>query len=263
MPASMPPRPRAIVFDAYGTLFDVHAVIAAAEQRFTGYGEALSQLWRAKQIEYTQLRTLAAPDGSHYRPFWDITLDALRHACARLGLPLDDATQKRLMDEYACLSAYPDVLPALDQLRTHLGPDVGLGILSNGNPHMLDVAIKSAGMADRFDAVLSVDTVRAYKPSPRAYALGPQAFGCDARAIVFVSSNGWDVAGAGWFGYTTFWLNRAHAPAEELGIAAQGTGDGMPALIAFVDALAKQGIAHRRRSGDKLRRPGGTQAPDS
>ena len=88
MPPNTPPRPRAILFDAYGTLFDVHAVIAAAEQRFAGHGEALSQLWRAKQIEYTQLRTLAAPDGSHYRPFWDITLDALRHACARLGLPL-------------------------------------------------------------------------------------------------------------------------------------------------------------------------------
>src|ERR1700733_14184111 len=112
--------PKAVIFDAYGTLFDVHSVIAAAEQMFPGHGDALSQLWRQKQIEYTQLRTLADPagaPGAHYRPFWDITLDALRFAAKKLHLTLGRAAEKRLMDEYACLSAFPDAVPALRQLR--------------------------------------------------------------------------------------------------------------------------------------------------
>ena len=120
MSATTTPFPTAVIFDAYGTLFDVHSVIAAAEQMFPGHGDALSQLWRQKQIEYTQLRTLAdaadAP-GAHYRPFWDITLDALRFAAKKLQLTLGRAAEKRLMDEYACLSAFPDAVPALRMLR--------------------------------------------------------------------------------------------------------------------------------------------------
>jgi len=250
-----------VIFDAYGTLFDVHSVIAAAEQLFPGHGNALSQLWRQKQIEYTQLRTLAthtdAP-GEHYRPFWDITLDALRFAAKKLQLTLGRTAEKRLMDEYACLSAFPDAVPVLRALReAALGsnpnpnpnpdsgsastaaaatPHLGLAILSNGNPQMLDIAVKSAGMSALFDHVLSVDAVRAYKPSPAAYALGPAAFGVTAREIVFVSSNGWDVAGATWFGFTTFWLNRQNAPLEELGVTPHGTGSGMNDLLAFLQA---------------------------
>ena len=238
--------PRAVIFDAYGTLFDVHSVIAAAEQLFPGHGDALSQLWRQKQIEYTQLRTLAArtdAPGEHYRPFWDITLDALRHATKRLQLTLGRAAEKRLMDEYACLSAFHDAVPALRALRepsvaTHAGLKLGLAILSNGNPQMLDIAVKSAGMNALFDHVLSVDAVRAYKPSPAAYALGPEAFGVAAREIVFVSSNGWDVAGATWFGFTTFWLNRQNLPVEELGVTPHGTGGGMNDLLDFLQTVA-------------------------
>lgn len=234
--------PKAVLFDAYGTLFDVHSVVAAAEQLFPGHGDALSQQWRLKQIEYSQLRTLADPGGSHYKPFWDVTLDALRHAARRLRLPLDAAGEKRLMDQYACLSAFPDTTPALRALREYgaaqNGRALGLGILSNGNPAMLDIAVKSAGMAGSFDHVLSVDTVRAYKPAPSAYALGPRAFDASAREIVFVSSNGWDVAGAGWFGYTTFWINRTGAPLEELESTPRGIGTGMSDLVDFVKALA-------------------------
>lgn len=230
--------PRAVLFDAYGTLFDVHSVIAAAEQLFPGNGNALSQLWRQKQIEYTQLRTLADPSGSHYAPFWDITLDALRHAAARLGLAssLTSVAEKRLMDEYACLSAFPDALPALKTLRDRFG--IPLAILSNGNPPMLDIAVKSAGMSGLFDHVLSVDSVRAYKPAAAAYELGTRAFGATraaAREIVFVSSNGWDVAGATWFGYTTFWINRAALPLENLGVAPHETGRDMTELVAFIE----------------------------
>ncbi|VXB88279.1 2-haloalkanoic acid dehalogenase [Burkholderia sp. 8Y] len=250
--------PRAVIFDAYGTLFDVHSVIAAAEQLFPGNGQALSQLWRQKQIEYTQLRTLADPSGSHYTPFWDITIDALRHAAARLGLTdaLTAAAEKRLMDEYACLSAFPDTLPALRALRER--HSVPLAILSNGNPPMLDIAVKSAGMTGLFDHVLSVDAVRAYKPAAAAYELGPRAFGAAAREIVFVSSNGWDVAGATWFGYATFWLDRAGLPVEELGVAPRAVGRGMSELVAFIEGgCAQQPIAlaadrarsARRRAG--------------
>jgi 2-haloacid dehalogenase len=266
-----------VIFDAYGTLFDVHSVIAAAEQMFPGHGDALSQLWRQKQIEYTQLRTLAAPadvPGAHYRPFWDITLDALRFAAKKLQLTLGRAAEKRLMDEYACLSAFPDAVPALRALRdaapkppttpaplTRTTPAaeqaatrVGLAILSNGNPQMLDIALKSAGMNGLFDHVLSVDAVRAYKPSPAAYALGPRAFDAPARDIVFVSSNGWDVAGATWFGFTTFWLNRQNAPAEELGVTPHGAGGGMPDLLDFLRSLASPGHA-----GSPPKHPGGNR----
>ncbi|MFL9928941.1 (S)-2-haloacid dehalogenase [Paraburkholderia sp. RL18-103-BIB-C] len=259
MSATTTPSLKAVIFDAYGTLFDVHSVIAAAEQIFPGHGDALSQLWRQKQIEYTQLRTLAdaaATPGAHYRPFWDITLDALRFAAKKLQLTLGRAAEKRLMDEYACLSAFPDAVPALRTLREPAASPstpqtpansesatqrVGLAILSNGNPQMLDIALKSAGMSGLFDHVLSVDAVRAYKPSPAAYALGTQAFDAPPREIVFVSSNGWDVAGAAWFGFTTFWLNRQNAPLEELGVTPHGTGGGMSDLLAFLRTLAPPG----------------------
>ena len=232
--------PKAMIFDAYGTLFDVHSVVAAAEQMFPGHGDALSQLWRQKQIEYTQLRTLADPAGARYQPFWNITLDAVRFAAHKLGLTLNRAAEKRLMDEYACLSAFPDAVPALRRLHEQRGQHapLGLAILSNGNPQMLDIAVKSAGMSGLFDHVLSVDTVRAYKPAPAAYTLGTQAFGAQPREIVFVSSNGWDAAGANWFGYTTFWLNRQGAPAEELGVTPHGTGGSMNDLLDFLTTLA-------------------------
>jgi 2-haloacid dehalogenase len=249
--------PKAVIFDAYGTLFDVHSVVAAAEQMFPGHGDALSQLWRQKQIEYTQLRTAADPAGAHYEPFWNITLDALRFSARKLGLSLNTAGEKRLMDEYACLSAFPDVLPALRQLRDG---QIGLGILSNGNPQMLDIAVKSAGMSGLFDHVLSVDVVRAFKPAPATYALGTQAFGATAREIVFVSSNGWDASGANWFGYTVFWLNRLGAPAEELGVTPHGTGRNMSELIAFIENQTSPENADkngkRQKSSRKRHSPG-------
>ncbi|PQV53515.1 (S)-2-haloacid dehalogenase [Paraburkholderia sp. BL21I4N1] len=266
--------PKAVIFDAYGTLFDVHSVIAAAEQMFPGHGDALSQLWRQKQIEYTQLRTLADPAGAHYRPFWDITLDALRFAAKKRQLTLSRAAEKRLMDEYACLSAFPDAVPALRLLReaassaavaapsgsattgAEASSPLRLAILSNGNPQMLDIAVKSAGMTGLFDHVLSVDAVRAYKPSPAAYTLGTQAFGAEPRELVFVSSNGWDVAGAAWFGFTTFWLNRQNAPVEELGVMPHGTGGGMHDLPAFLKTLASPGRHSGPGSGRTRHSPG-------
>ncbi|NUO88563.1 MAG: haloacid dehalogenase type II [Cupriavidus sp.] len=224
---------RAVVFDAYGTLFDVYSVTARTEQLFPGRGEALALLWRERQIDYTRIRTMAAPDGAHYKPFWAITVDALRYAAERLGLGLDEATEAQLLKEYACLSAFPENLGALRRLRKAGLP---LGILSNGNAEMLDISVKSAGMHGLFDHVLSVDAVRQYKTAPAAYALGPLAFGLEAQQMLFVSSNGWDACGAAWYGYTTFWINRAGHPAERLDVAPAGTGHDMNDLLDFVRA---------------------------
>jgi 2-haloacid dehalogenase len=236
--------PRAVIFDAYGTLFDVHSVLAVAEQLFPGRGDTLSLLWRQKQVEYTQLRSLAGLRGEHYRGLWDITIDALRHAAAKLELSLTAAAEKRLMDEYACLSVFPDTVPVLRRLRD---AGVSLAILSNGNPQMLDIAVKSAGMAGLFEHVLSVEAVRLFKPAAAAYALGTAAFDVAAREIVFVSSNSWDACGAAWFGYSTFWLNRTHAPADELGVRPQGIGHGMADLLPFLH----QAGASTERAADK------------
>lgn len=225
--------PRAVVFDAYGTLFDVYSVTARAEQLYPGRGEALALLWRDRQIDYTRIRTLAAPDGARYKPFWQITVDALRYAAARLGLPLDAAAEAQLLKEYACLSAFPENLAALRRLRAAGLP---LAILSNGNPEMLDISVKSAGMQGMFDHVLSVDAVRQYKTAPAAYALAPEAFGVPAQQLLFVSSNAWDACGATWFGYTTFWINRTGHPPERLDVEPTGTGHDMNDLLDFVRA---------------------------
>lgn len=225
----MPPI-RAVVFDAYGTLFDVYSVTARAEQLFPGKGEALALLWRDRQIDYTRLRTMASADGARYKPFWGITVDALRYAAERLGLALSETAETQLLKEYACLSAFPENLGALKRLR---GAGLPLGILSNGNPEMLDISVKSAGMQGLFDHVLSVDAVRRFKTAPEAYALGPAAFGVPAAEMLFVSSNCWDACGATWFGYTTFWINRAGHPAERLDVSPAGTGHDMNDLLAF------------------------------
>jgi 2-haloacid dehalogenase len=208
---------RAVVFDAYGTLFDVHSVSSLAEQLFPGRGDALSQLWRQKQLEYSWLRTMSR----RYKPFWEITRDALRHAAARLGLALDAASETRLMNQYSSLSAFPENLDALRALKAAGLP---LGILTNGNRDMIDVSVRSAGMTGLFDHVLSSQQVEAFKTTDRLYALAPEAFGCRARQILFVSSNCWDAIGATWYGYTSFWINRAGAPIEQLDTEPDHTG---------------------------------------
>lgn len=222
---------QAIAFDAYGTLFDVYSIGALAERLFPGRGAQLAELWRAKQIEYTQLRTLC----SVYKPFWEVTQDALVYACRKLGLDLSIDAQNALMGEYARLKAFPENLGALRELR-RMG--LKLAILSNGNPQMLDSAVEAAGMHGLFSHILSVDAVKKYKTAPEAYQLGPDVFGLSPRSILFVSSNGWDVCGATWFGYTTFWVNRAGAPMEELGVSPHASGPDMTALLDWVRAQA-------------------------
>ena len=203
---------RAIAFDAYGTLFDVYSVGTLAEQFFPGKGTELAVLWRDTQITYTRIRTLS----DRYAPFWQVTEDALVFSTRKLGLDLTEDARKRLMSQYACLSAFPENLGALRELK-QLG--LPLAILSNGTPEMLDIAVKSAGMGGLFDHLLSVEAVKKYKTAPEAYRLGPDAFKLPTREILFVSSNCWDAIGATWFGYTTFWINRSGQPLEEIGRA--------------------------------------------
>jgi 2-haloacid dehalogenase len=222
-------KPKAVLFDAYGTLFDVYSVGLLAEQLFPGHGDALGVLWRDKQIEYTHLVT-ASNDGAHYQPFWELTRAALRYACKRLALDLTPGHEERLMNQYNHLSAFPEnkeVLAALKAKR------VTTGILSNGDPEMLAVAVRSAGLEGLLDHVLSVDAVRKYKTHPDVYALGTQATGLDARQIAFVSCNSWDALAATWYGYRTLWVNRYQLPFEELGTQPTRTGSSLRDVLAF------------------------------
>jgi 2-haloacid dehalogenase len=224
-------KPRAVLFDAYGTLFDVYSVGLLAEQLFPGQGQALGVLWRDKQIEYTRLVT-TCDDGAHYRPFWDITRAALRYACKRLGLAPRLEQEEQLMNQYRHLSAFPENREVLQALKKRRIPT---GILSNGDPGMLGVAVRSAGLEGLLDHVLSVDGIRKYKTHPEAYRLGTQATGLAAQNVLFVSCNGWDALAATWFGYRTLWVNRYQLPFEELGTQPTRTGSSLRDVLAFFE----------------------------
>ena len=226
---------RAIAFDAYGTLFDVYSVGALAEQLFPGKGAALAAQWRDTQIGYTRVRTLS----DRYIPFWQLTEDALAFSARKLDLDLSADARKRLMSQYACLSAFPENLSALKELKA-LG--LPLAILSNGTREMLDIAVKSAGMSGLFDHLLSVESVKKYKTAPEAYQLGPDAFKLPTREILFVSSNCWDALGATWFGYTTFWINRSGQPIEELGATPTAQGRLLTDVVAFAKKFVKNSV---------------------
>lgn len=208
------PTPRAVLFDAYGTLFDVYSVGLLAEQLFPGCGERLGVLWRDKQLGYAQLTSMGSgAQGDHYRPFWELTRAALRHAAQHLGLALSQANEDRLMNQYRHLSSFPENRDVLMALKVR---GVPAGILSNGDPEMLGIAVKSAGFSGLLAHVISVHPVRRFKPDPAAYGLGLRALALPAKDILFVSSNGWDAIGATWFGYTTLWVNRFNLPPEQL-----------------------------------------------
>jgi len=200
---------QAMVFDAYGTLFDVHSVVARCEQFWPGRGAAVSQLWRSKQLEATWLRSLM----ERYVDFSMVTADALNYATAALDLPCGENERAALLDAYRCLAPFPDARPTLEALS-----GCKRAILSNGAPEMLQAAVEHAGLAPWLDAVLSVDTLQIYKPHPSVYQLACQRFALPPEQIGFVSANGWDAAGAKAAGFTVFWINRSAAPAEQLGV---------------------------------------------
>jgi 2-haloacid dehalogenase len=217
---------QALVFDAYGTLYDVHSVIALCERFWPGRGAALSQAWRAKQLEYTWLRSLMG----RYVDFRAITEAGLRHACASLKLDLSDAQVAELMRQYLRLDLYPEARAALDGLRSRK-----LAILSNGAPGMLAPLVEHSGLKDVLDAVLSVDELKIFKPDPAVYQLAVERLRLPKEAIGFVSSNCWDACGAKTFGFRTFWINRAGAPLDALGATPDHTIARLTDLAALVD----------------------------
>ena len=221
--------PKAALFDAYGTLFDVYSVGLLAEQLFPGQGQALGVLWRDKQIEYTRLVT-TSNNGEHYRPFWELTRAGLRYACKRLALQLTPDWEQQLMNQYRHLSAFPENREVLKALKDQ---GVVTGILSNGDPGMLEVAVRSAGLEGLLDHVISVDSIRKYKTHPDAYQLGLNATGLAPEQIVFVSCNSWDALAATWFGYRTLWVNRYQLPFEELGTQPERTGSSLRDVLSF------------------------------
>jgi 2-haloacid dehalogenase len=199
----------ACLFDAYGTLFDVTSAARRLQGEIGPSWARLAEVWRTRQVEYTWLRSLMG----RYVDFRTVTAEALDYAFAALGQVPAPGLTNRLMGLYMTLDAYPEVPEVLSALRAR---GIGTAILSNGSPDMLTAATDSAGLGGLMDDVLSVDAVRVFKPDPAAYGLGCARFGVEADRLAFVSSNGWDVAGATTFGFRTIWVNRAGAPAERL-----------------------------------------------
>jgi 2-haloacid dehalogenase len=215
-------QPQAFIFDAYGTLFDVHSGFDV-HSSVPGDLEALSQLWRRKQLEYTWLRALM----ERYEDFWHITEAALRSSVRQLSMEMPDWQIESLMQSYLSLKAFDDVKPALEALKGS-----PLGILSNGSPRMLESVVRHNGLESYFTAIISVDRMKTYKPSPRVYALGPEILNLPAGEILFVSSNLWDAAGAKAFGYQVCWCNRSRATMEDLGFAPDFIVSGLDQIVA-------------------------------
>jgi 2-haloacid dehalogenase len=219
---------KAIAFDGF-TVFDARPVAALAERVFPGHGEEMSALWRTRQFEYTWLRTV----GHQYVNFWQVTEEALFFSCKSLKLELTTPDRDRLMQSYLELKAWPDALLALKGLKAS---GLRLAFLSNFTVTMLDQAVKNSGLEGIFDDHLSTDRVRAFKPDPRAYGMAMSAFGLQREEIAFAAFGGWDAIGAKWFGYPTFWVNRAHAVTEQLGVVPDGAGSDLNDLAMFVQA---------------------------
>ena len=199
-------NPQALVFDAYGTLFDVYSVAQRCDSFWPGKGAGLSLAWRAKQLEYTWQRSLMR----RYRPLSEVTREALAYACEALGLQPTVTRMEALMSEYLTLATYPDVPAALKKLHGRT-----LAILSNGSPDMLEPLVRHSGL--KFDAVLSVDELQIFKPAPQVYQLAVARLKLPKESIGFVSSNCWDALGAKSFGFSVYWINRAAAPVDRLG----------------------------------------------
>jgi 2-haloacid dehalogenase len=232
---------KAVVFDAYGTLYDVQSVADITEDAFPGYGGMITQVWRIKQLEYTWLRSLMG----RYRDFAVVTQESLAYTLRCLGLDYDQATFERIIDKYLHLDPYPDALAALAALK-----DRKLAIFSNGSPAMLDALVKNTGLDRLIDAVLSVDAKKIFKPSPQAYALVEEALGVAPREVLFVSSNPWDAAGAKAFGFNVAWIERVTPEAMALACVESETVTPLTMFKALRTQMDELGVEvdHRLRS---------------
>jgi 2-haloacid dehalogenase len=228
---------KAVVFDAYGTLFDVYSIQALAEELYPSHGADIAVKWRDKQIEYTRLITQSDPDNSsgskYYQPFWELTRLSLEYTLDRLKLDRSSDQVKKLMEQYAHLTPFSENLAVLRKIN-----DMGLitAILSNGSPEMLNSAVKSAGMESVLNHVISVDPIRLFKTSPESYGLVQKIIPVSKQEVLFVSSNAWDALGATWFGFKTLWINRQNLPCEALGPRPDYAG---PDLTKVIEILAK------------------------
>ncbi len=208
-------------------IFDPRSVAAVAEEVFPGKGSELANLWRTRQFEYAWLRALSG----RYKDFWTITGNALDFALQSLKLEPTPAMRSKLMNAYLTLRPWPDAAAGLGLLAES---GVKLAFLSNLSPNMLTALLDASGLGPRFEHLLSTDRVKSYKPDPRAYQIGLDAFGTRREETVFAAFGGWDAAGAKWFGYPTVWVNRSGQPPEGLGVAPDATGRDMAALVEFV-----------------------------
>jgi len=218
----------AVVFDAYGTLFDVHSVVQSAGEGISGDLGALSQLWRRKQIEFTWRRALMG----QYRDFWDVTEEALQASATVLGVRPTPSQLSALMDAYLSPALFPEVPAALESLKGYT-----LAILSNGSPRMLEAAVRASGLDSQFAHIISVDQIKTYKPSRAVYGLGSETLKMPAQRILFVSSNAWDAAGAKAFGYHACWCNRSREKPDDLGFPPDFTVERLDQIEDYVARL--------------------------
>ncbi len=209
---------KVVVFDAYGTLFDVYSIGALAESLYPDSGSAIATLWRDKQIEYTRLITMSDPQGvkgsRYYQSFWDLTRASLRYTLERLELTYSVSAEDALMGQYAKLMAFPENIGVLQKLQVR---GTATAILSNGSVSMLETVVASAGLGELLQKVISVDGIRLFKTSPQSYGLVLEEFPVQRDEVLFVSSNAWDALGATWFGFRTLWVNRQSLPFEAIG----------------------------------------------
>jgi 2-haloacid dehalogenase len=212
---------KAVVFDAYGTLYDTQSVAAVTEQAFPGYGEIVTQIWRIKQLEYSWLRSMMR----RYEDFSVVTRDSLVYTLRILGLKHDDVVLERIMEKYLHLDLYPDAATALAAMRGRK-----LAILSNGSPAMLDALVRNSGLDRVLDAVISIDSQKVFKPAPEAYSLIQSVLGVAPAEVLFVSSNPWDACGARAFGLNVAWIERVTPEAMAQACA---TSDLVPPLTMF------------------------------
>jgi 2-haloacid dehalogenase len=219
-----------VLFDAF-PVFDPRPIFESLETMAPGRGKNLGELWRNRQFAYTWLRTAAG----EYEDFWKVTRDGLLYAAEATDVALSPRQVEKIMNGYLTLKAWPDAPAALETLKT---AGLRLAFLSNFTPRMLRAAIESAGLEGTFEQALSTDAVRTYKPDPRAYRLAIEALSMPRDRILFVPFAGWDAAGAKWFGYKTFWVNRLGAPPEVLGVKADGVGSNLDDLVAYLGLRA-------------------------
>ena len=221
-----PIRFKAVAFDGF-PIIDPRPVFAKLEEMFPENGSDLGNIWRTRQFEYTWLRTL----GGRYVDFWQVSEEALVFAAKARGVDLSVARRDQLMQSWLTLKAWPDVAPALQQLKN---AGIRMAFLSNLTEKMLDAAVKNSGLEGYFEQHLSTDRVKAFKPASTAYQMGVDAFKLEKAEIAFAAFAGWDASGAKWFGYPTFWVNRLNAPVEELGVVPDGVSSGLSDLVEFV-----------------------------